>query len=301
MDFNQIIQSFQAEMLANGINPPDQINADGELHRFYIQGDKRGSKNGWYIINSDYIPCGVFGSWKVGKSTKWCAKKREHMNSVECVKFQHQIVDIKRQRDTERTKMRGKAAKLAERIYRGCSPVEPNHPYLIRKRISPYCARQCGKNLVLPIKNIEGKIWSLQHIMPSGDKLFLANGAVSGHFIPVQGWPANHVKNLICEGFSTGATLAEAYPQACVIAACNAGNLKPVALGVRKHLPDAEIIICADDDRLNPDNPGLTNGRDAAIASGSLLTKPDWPEGAPDSLTDFNDLACWIFSQGALA
>ena len=118
--------------------------------------------------NAHYIPCGVFGSWKVGKSTKWCAKKREHMNSVEYVKFQHQIVDIKRQRDTERTKMRGKAAKLAERIYRGCPPFEPNHPYLIRKRISPYCARQCGKNLVLPIKNIEGKIWSLQHIMPSG-------------------------------------------------------------------------------------------------------------------------------------
>jgi putative DNA primase/helicase len=124
-------------------------------------------------------------------------------------------------------------------------------------------------------------------------KRFLTDGAIKGNFIPVQGHHAHGVKLLICEGFATGASLAHAYPKACVIAACNAGNLKPVAVTIRKQLPQAKIIICADDDRLNTNNPGINKGREAAIASGSLFVKPNWPDGAPTHLTDFNDLVCW--------
>ena len=66
MDFNQIINQFQAELLANGITPPNEIIADGKLHRFHIEGDKSGSKNGWYVLHLGDVPCGIYGSWKKG-------------------------------------------------------------------------------------------------------------------------------------------------------------------------------------------------------------------------------------------
>jgi putative DNA primase/helicase len=79
-----------------------------------------------------------------------------------------------------------------------------------------------------------------------------------------------------------------------VLAALNAGNLKPVAVACRQHWPSAEIIIAGDDDRQTNGNPGATKAREAAIAAGAELALPQWPEGAPENLSDFNDLAVWL-------
>jgi len=96
---------------------------------------------------------------------------------------------------------------------------------------------------------------------------------------------------LICEGWATGATLHESgYTVAC---AMNAGNLKPVALALRAEYHITEIIIAGDDDCQTEGNPGRTAANAAAIAVGGLVTFPDWPNTAPDTLTDFNDLFRW--------
>ena len=55
MDFNQIITQFQAELLSNGVTPPDEIIGDAQLHRFHIEGDKSSSKNGWYVLHLDGV------------------------------------------------------------------------------------------------------------------------------------------------------------------------------------------------------------------------------------------------------
>lgn len=107
-------------------------------------------------------------------------------------------------------------------------------------------------------------------------------------------FPDDGRKILIVEGFATGATLAMKYTDYCVIAACNSGNLKHVAMKIRQTISNAEIVICADDDRLNPENPGISKGREAAILAGAFFSKPNWPEDAPISLKDFNDLECWL-------
>lgn len=297
MDFNQIITQFQAEILVNGITPPHDIIADGELHRFYIEGDKGRSKNGWYVLHFDGVPCGIYGSWKNGGHLKWSAKKQVHMTVFE---RRHQIDRIKeacRLRNTMKVLEQQQAALRAEHLWKGYPKANPNHPYMIKKRILPFYARQHGKEIVLPVIDFDGKIWSLQYINELGKKRFLSNGAIKGHFIPVQHQPDHQRKILICEGFATGATLAEKNPKYCVIAACNAGNLKSVATIIRYCLPHVKLIICADDDQLNPSNPGLTKGREAAIASGALFSKPIWTDCAPTSLKDFNDLSCWLAEQ----
>ncbi|MFV0820462.1 toprim domain-containing protein [Tatlockia micdadei] len=294
MDFNQIIPEFQAELLANGITPPNEIIVDGKLHRFHIEGDKSGSKNGWYVLHLGGVPCGIYGSWKKGGYLKWSYKKQGYMGASERKQQVERIKSSCKMRQKMQVKEQLQAALHAEHLWIGYSKADLNHPYLLKKRILPFYARQYGKEIVLPVIDFDRKIWSLQYINEHGAKRFLSNGAIKEHFIPVRYYPAYDKKILICEGFATGATLAEKNPTYCVIAACNAGNLKAVATTIRYCLPNVELIICADDDRLTPNNPGLTKGRDAAIASGALLSKPIWPQGVPTSLKDFNDLSCWL-------
>jgi putative DNA primase/helicase len=299
MDFNQIIHNFQVAMLTHGVTPPDYIVADGQLQRFYIQGDKRGSKNGWYAIFADNIPCGIFGSWKIGITHKWCSKKREYMSNWEYKKYKQQIEEAKLQRKEVRAREQAEAANLAEHIFYSCPFADPNHLYLVLKCIKPFYARQKGRYLVLPIIDFDGNFHSLQYIAPNGDKWFLPNGAIAEHFIPIQHQLVESMRILICESFSTAGSLAQAYPDACVIAACAAGNLKAVAVDIRLHLPRAEIVLCCDDDRLNPANPGIKHGREAAFAAEAFFTSPNWPEDAPANLTDFNDLQNWLSRTGS--
>lgn len=284
--------NFRDEMLNSGIIPPKQIIGGGRLYRFHIEGDKHHSKNGWYVFYEDSNPSGAFGSWKSGINKKWSAKSYNKMNYVEREEFNRKIKAAKKLQEEVRELAHQSAATLAKNIYYNCSSVDSNHPYLLRKCIKPFHAHQRGEKLVLPIIDLAGNIWSLQYISPNGDKRFLLNGAVQGHFVPIQYRPQSDISILICEGFATGATLAEAYSDACVIAACNAGNLESVALSIRKELPSAELIICADADKV-----GLEKARNAAKSINGMLRIPRFMNNNPMQLTDFNDLYCMQINQ----
>ena len=101
----------------------------------------------------------------------------------------------------------------------------------------------------------------------------------------------------ICEGWATGATihLDTGAPVACAL---SAKNLEAVALTFRERLGDKfELIIAGDDDRGNPDNPGRNAANQAALSARALLTFPQWPDDAPLTFTDFNDLYVWYQSR----
>jgi putative DNA primase/helicase len=73
----------------------------------------------------------------------------------------------------------------------------------------------------------------------------------------------------------------------------NAGNLIPAAMSLRARYPSQPIVIAGDDDRLTDGNPGRVAANAAAAVVGGQVAFPEWPDGAPDDLTDFNDLANW--------
>lgn len=297
MNYNKIVDGFKNYILSKGITPPNNIIADGKIHRFHVQGDKPSTKNGWYVVFTDHLSCGVFGTWKEGITYNWSSKPNNLIEQKERNFFHKQLSEAKKLREQERRKEQKIAAEQAKDFWNHTTIANPNHPYLLKKQVQPFYAHQQGENLVLPIIDIKGNFHSLQYISSTGDKWFLSNGAIRGYFIPVQHQLSVKKRVLISEGFATGATLAQQNPSDCVIAACNAGNLKPLATSIRNSLPDRELIICVDDDRLSHDNPGLTKGREAAIAAGALLSKPVWPVSAPTSLKDFNDLYCWLNRQ----
>ena len=279
-------------MLNAGIEPADHgaIVADGVLHRFQIDGDRRGTRNGWAVLHRDY---GAGGSWKSGVSCTWSATRTDRMTRQEKDRFYRQMRETKAEAQRQREAEQRAAAERASMLWTQARPATPDHPYLVKKRIHPGNARQQGDLLVLRIEDIDGNIRSLQYIAADGTKKLLTGGQKRGHFIIVQGGqPADLI--VIAEGFATAMTAASQFPGAAVLAAIDCGNLESVALAIRAKYPAAQIVIVADDDRLTPGNPGLTKARAAAAAVHGKLVRPVWPEGAPESLTDLNDLAVFM-------
>ena len=280
------------QMRIAGIEPTDPgvIVADGLIHRFRVEGDKLGTLNGWFVLHHDH---GAAGTWKGGATCTWSSKSTARMSRSEKDAFHASIRQAKAEAQRQREVEQQHAAERAAELWSKTKPASADHPYLVRKRIEPGNARQAGELLVLKIEDIDGAIRSLQYIGPDGTKRMLSGGAKRGHFILVAGsLPADLI--VIAEGFATASTVATQFSGAAVLAAIDAGNLLPVAEVVRRRHPDTQIIIAADDDRLTDGNPGFSKAREAAAAVKGNIIRPVWPEGSPQSLSDFNDLSAWL-------
>lgn len=182
----------------------------------------------------------------------------------------------------------GGAARAA-RVWSSARPAPDDHPYLVRKQVTPLALRMdAGRRLVVPLQDSEGQIHSVEFIAPDGAKRYLAGGAKKGHFAVVGAEPGPFAGRtgpvLICEGWATGASLHIATGHT-VIAAMDAGNLMPVAEALRARFPAADLVLVADnDEKSNRDtNPGVEAARKVALAVDGRLA-------VPASAGDANDL-----------
>lgn len=190
-------------------------------------------------------------------------------------------------------------------------------PYLIRKGLKKLYNAKVHINsygshvLVVPVQDIEGVVWSYQRIYPeklsAGDKFFQECGRKQGCFhlfgsIDPQG------VIYVCEGFATGASIFEAFGcERPVVAAIDAGNLRPVGRELRNQFSAATLIFCADNDcytkgqkgeitgrAANPyqdANTGIRESSRAAQEVGGSLRIPRFNDAdCSTHPTDFNDL-----------
>nr|VFJ55980.1 MAG: putative DNA primase/helicase [Candidatus Kentron sp. FW] len=287
--------AFIDAIRSHGLEPPDTTITPGRFRRFPGAGKQRSNRAGWCILLPDGLG-GCFGDFSTGLSEIWQTRRSIPLSHAERERFNRQAAEARQRAEAERREEWEAAAKRATRIWRILRLPDPRHPYLIRKGINPppeTPVRQRGRSLVLPVTDFTRALTSLQFIAPDGGKRLLSGGRKQGCFIHVHGDTASPSRVIICEGWATGCTLAEGESKALVLAAIDSGNLEAVAMQARDHWPQAERVIAGDDDRQTPGNPGVTYARRAAIASDSLVALPQWPEGAPDGLTDFNDLVQW--------
>lgn len=267
--------------------------ADGDIHRFHVPGDKSGSQNGWYVLYADGIASGAFGSWKAGTTATWCS--REPADPREAEQVRQRIAEARAKREAQQLRQQKQAADKSRRWWRDARRADPAHPYLAAKSVRPHGLRQRGDELLIPLY-ADGELVNLQRIGPDGSKRFVFGGRVKASYSPLGAFSPDSPL-CICEGWATGATLHEDGGYT-VAAGVNAGNLRAVAMALRAKYPTAEIIIAGDDDRQTEGNPGRTFANEAAAAAGALVTFPEWPPGAPETLTDFNDLAVWSKANG---
>ena len=236
-----MIDEFKAAMQNAGITPPNHIIGDGKLHRFYIKGDKAGSKNGAYFLYLDGKPNGWFSDWR-GKTGKWSSNGKTQPFTFE---MRRQIERERKQRQEERELCYQQAAKTALYIWNKSTP-NPQHPYLTRKRVKAHHARLYRDSLVIPIYNESCELVNLQFITPNGDKRFLTGARKKGCFSALDK-DSNTDTILFAEGFSTAASLHEETGFYTAIG-LDAGNLVYVARVIRGLYPQASIIVCGDND-----------------------------------------------------
>jgi phage/plasmid primase-like uncharacterized protein len=274
---------------------------DGNFYRF----DRNGSLNGWFRgraqeFNGKPYVLAVFGDWRTGETHTF--KDALDDLSPEEQKLINDQMDLTAAQEREdRAKLHEETARICqgkweEAITRGRTP------YMERKQLaSLYGAKICPDypdTLLIPARDVDGKLWGIQRILPAKldnglDKLFTKGMRIDGCHHTL-GTIAPEGTIYVCEGYATGASIHQATgsPTVC---AFNAGNLASVANALRSHYPKAQIVLCADDDRWTqrpdgtPWNPGREKAMAAAKGCGGEIRLPVF-SSLDTRPTDFNDL-----------
>ena len=261
---------------------------DGNIVRF----DRNNRKNNaWFIGFLNHTVKGgqpyvvaIYGDWADNEGTrKYCSIKLSKVDQEACEKQlkeaseKHKREKIARQEDAARRALEN--WELAEE--RGTTS------YLARKGIEkPYGIRfKDFDTILVPLRDINDKLWSIQYILEDGQKRFLRESKIDENFFLIGNEPKE--KLLVCEGFATGVTLhrATGLPVAC---AFSAQNLGAVAKKWREKSQDLIIVICGDNDRFTDGNPGSSKASAAASMVSGAVVIPDF--GDESDGTDFNDL-----------
>jgi len=279
---------FRDALALYNLHPPE-IVADGAIHRFDSPNDKRGKQSAWYILHDDDLPAGAFGDWKTDLSEKWCSKSVASLAPMERQQYSDRIKQVNERAAAAKLVHQAAAAQVCERIWHMVRDATEDNPYCQRKGIKPFGLREFKdrRTLIVPVRDADGQLISLQFIDADGGKKFKSGGRIEGGYYSFGGKPIDTV--LICEGFATGASLHQAtgYP---VAIAFHAGNLEAVAKSIRAKLPAMHIIICADNDRFTEaGNTGLDHATRAAYAVSGVLAVPQF-QSDDNRPTDFNDL-----------
>jgi len=277
MTTSYVVDEFRKAMLQI-IAPPAEIKADtGKIERFHVEGDKPSSKNGWYILHTDFPPVGIFGCYK--RNIRQVFRPAIHVNLISGrIRQDERLQQITLQTNRAREKHD------SIQLWYASPPATNNCRYLLNKRVKAHGLRYHQGAALVPVMDMEGAIHGFQKLWPER-KGFTPGTDKNGHFYII-GKPDRVI--LIAEGYATAATLFEATGFAALVA-FDAGNLLPVAVNIRAMFPDACIVLCADNDQWGDDNPGLTVATAAAEAVGGLLAVPYFPITTTDP-TDCNDL-----------
>ena len=276
--------AFREAIRATGLEPPQEVVADGVIHRFASDG-RRGDAAGWYVLYDDGIPAGSFGCWRTDVKQNWSATTERAMNAAEETAYKAKMAAARKVREEDKARRQSEAATEAAMIWEAAKPATDEHAYLARKGVKAHRLRQhADGRLVVPVL-IDTALQSLQFIDKDGRKLFLTGGEVTGGYYGI-GTRTGATALCVVEGFATGATVHEATGHPVAVA-FNAGNLKAVVEAMYERYPDLPLIVCGDDDPEVEGNPGRTKATEAAQSVGARLAQP----GRLDKVTDFNDLA----------
>lgn len=283
------LSQFREALSVAGVSCDAPIVPDGKIHRYRATEDK--AANSWYVLfQENGFAAGSFGCWKRNFSQKWSAKREHALTPEQNASMRKHWREAEAVREAEERKRHAEAALNARDLIAEGGPVE-EHPYLEKKKVRPYGDMVLNySELILPLRDASGNLHSAQRIDEAGEKRFLFGGRVDGCFYTLI-WKATG-PIVICEGFATGASIAEATGFSTV-AAMNCGNLRPVYESLRALHPSRFIILAADDDRWTSGNPGRTKAKEIVDSANDPLLGTCHPVFSDSSSkpTDFNDLA----------
>jgi len=275
-------EEFIKTMKEAGIDFRDRIIADGVIYRFPTE--HKGRKDGYYAFQGMF---GIFGDWSRDIHEKW-SKWDPNVSPLQKAQYQQQAQKLQKTIDEEGLQKHEAALEIALTKWNGASETGLS-PYLERKKVGAYGVRFGGQHLIIPLRDVKGKLWSFQWIEPDGKKKFLKDGKKKGCFHTI-GVLEDSKSIYIVEGYATGASVHMA-TLASVVVAFDAGSLDPVIEEIRKAYPNSPLIIAGDDDCWKDHNIGRQKAQEAALKYGCSFVFPKFKNVPIESKpTDFNDL-----------
>jgi phage/plasmid primase-like uncharacterized protein len=289
---------------------------DGALHRVPVKGDRAGARSGAYIGHLDHRPAGFIQNFRSGEKRNWKAETDVTLTAEERARLARTIAAERETREQQRETVHNETRLILECLIAQLPFASREHAYLQRKGVDAHGALlntigpiaipggqetpqswSAKGDLILPIRDRDGRLQSAQTIDRNGRKSFPRGGRVAGGVHQIGDWRARGLL-VIAEGYATAATIHELTGHAVAVA-FNAGNLEPAARAFHEGDLDLAILVAGDNDHRKarehlPDgrrkaNAGQEAAEKAANAVGGLAFLPQF--GVDDRGTDWNDLA----------
>lgn len=294
----------------------DLPEMDGKRHRAYVEGQKntppRKNEKGDYPGGSgvyqgflDGRPAGWYENHRASEGkVNWTSTGSHTHDPAETMKQRAQAAQKRWDRQIQSQQAFAQMGKTLSRQWQKMPPPPETHAYLLRKGVPATDGVRLDKydNLVIPLRNIDGELRSLQYIKPDGTKNLKKDAEKTGNFFVVGGELSPQRPVLYAEGYATAASLhlATGMP---VVMTVDAGNLVTVSRNLKARYPDSHHIILGEDDftRINTrgeqDNKGTKKAQEAAAAINGIYLIPSFTDSeraqafaGTASFSDFNDI-----------
>lgn len=288
------IADFTHAMQAVGLTIDKHgVNDDGRIHQCKCPHDKANKKSGRYYLHSDGIANGAFGCYHESDNAlanEWkSTAPTPTMSDAERKAYNERMERQRAERDAQTAQEQKDAQTACIELWGRAHGATSAHPYIERKGIRAYGVRELNGDLLVPMYDGKDNLCNIQFIQPDGSKKFKTGAKKKGAYFAFGATDTKAV--VICEGFATGASIAQATGHTVVVA-FDAGNLLPVAQRIKSSLPDGwRLIIAGDNDAFKPTNTGKDKATACAVAVGADVVIPDFTGcEITNEPTDFNDL-----------
>ncbi|EIV6325638.1 hypothetical protein L9T60_002030, partial [Campylobacter coli] len=146
-----------------------------KIHRVKTTNDKGRELSGAYSGFLDDYPAGFVQNFKTGIKENWKMpiEKNQSNNIKNSQKLHEQIKKDQELREKEILTLQEKTALKLEDEYNNAKWANSNHAYLKKKGFDEnfYLKQDKMGSLLIPLKDENGKLWSVQRIFPNGDKI----------------------------------------------------------------------------------------------------------------------------------
>ncbi|OYV74599.1 MAG: hypothetical protein B7Z66_15865, partial [Chromatiales bacterium 21-64-14] len=246
------IEAFASAIAAAGLPVPEQIVADGQIHRFSTNG-RSGDGAGWYVLHiSGDDAWGAYGDHRSGVDGKWSSRSSRSLAPAEQAARREQIEQAKREDREERARRAAQAAATAARVWENSPPAPVDHPYLRGHGLTAAHGSRVtgdGKLVVCYVDLVSDATRTVQFIPAGprpGKKKYLNGSCMDGAGVIIGDLDLDDAAMIvIAEGWATAAAVHQVTGLPAVAAGC-AGQLVGAAEIIHERYPAARITIAGD-------------------------------------------------------
>ena len=254
-------EACRHDMASHGLPINGNIVFDGKIQR-YSADEKPLKKDEWYVANIDedgnaHICYASYSTDEKYQFSSW--NNSEFKADDEKKNYQYKMRQLAKQKHQEEIEAAWEKTAQQLGVQYLELPIEPDEEsssYPTRKNIKPigvrYHKNNYGQSAVcVPIRDIDGTLWSIQSIFKSGKKMFSKDSKTSHVFHTVNDETiTDNSLVYICEGWATGVSIYNAIKEdnAFVVCAMSKSNIINAVEQIHNRYAKCQFILAADTD-----------------------------------------------------